>query len=200
MDKQKATEKIEKLRHTLENHNYLYYVLDKPEIDDWQYDMLLRHLQELEDQYPDLITPDSPTQRVGAASLKEFKNVQHKIPMLSLANAFDESELKDFDTRVKKGLGQDKVEYVAELKIDGLAVSLEYEKGKFIRGATRGDGETGEDITQNLRTVKAIPLKLKEGETLEVRGEVYLPKGDFLKLNESREAKGEAHYANPRNA
>ena len=200
MDKTQAKRKIENLRKEISRHNYLYYVLDKPEISDARYDKLFRELLELEKQFPELITPDSPTQRVGAAPLKTFKTIHHKKPLLSLDNAMDEEELMDFDRRVKDGLGKDKIEYVCELKMDGLAVSLVYTKGKFHTGSTRGDGVRGEDITQNLKTIKSIPLQLNEEKDIEVRGEVYLPYADFIKLNEEREAAEEAKFANPRNA
>jgi len=200
MDKERAKKQIEELRKKIHHHDYLYYVLDKPEISDTAYDKLFRKLKGLEAKFPDLVTPDSPTQRVGAPPLKEFKSVTHKVRLMSLDNAMNLEELKDFDRRVREGLGRDKVDYVAELKIDGLAVSLIYKKGKFIQGATRGDGVHGEDITQNLRTVRSIPLKLKEAKDIEVRGEVYLSYKDFIKLNHEREERGEPRFANPRNA
>jgi len=200
MDKAEAKKKIEKLRELIHHHDYLYYVLDQPEISDAEYDKLFRQLVELEKQFPDLITPDSPTQRVGGEPLKEFKTVTHKVPLLSLDNAMDEKELEEFDRRVREGLEKEKIEYVAELKIDGLAVSLHYRKGKFEWGATRGDGVHGEDITQNLKTVRSLPLVLKEPVDIEVRGEVYLPYDDFVKINEERKEKGEPLFANPRNA
>lgn len=193
-------DKIKKLREQIHHHDYLYYVLDKPEISDAAYDKFFRELLDLETQFPDLITPDSPTQRVGGEPLKSFKTVVHKTPLLSLDNAMNEEELLDFDERVRKGLGKEKIEYVAELKMDGLAVSLHYQRGKFEKGATRGDGVHGEDITQNLKTVRSIPLILNEPIDIEVRGEVYLPYDDFIKLNEERKEKGEALFANPRNA
>jgi len=198
---EQSREKAEKLRREIERHNYRYYVLDEPEVTDAQYDKLIRELQDLEKQFPELVTPDSPTQRVGGKPREGFATVRHRMPMLSLANAFDEAELHDFDRRVRSHLPGEKIEYVVELKIDGLAVSLWYENGLFIRGATRGDGETGEDITANLKTIRAIPLRLREDVgALEVRGEVYMAKEAFLKLNEAREEQGEAMFANPRNA
>ena len=200
MNKKQAGKKSEKLREEIRHHDHLYYVMDKPEISDQAYDKLYRELSQLEKEFPELITSDSPTKRVGGAPLKAFKTVTHKTPLLSLDNVMSEEELLEFDRRVREGLGKDKIEYVFELKIDGLAVSLEYKKGKFFQGSTRGDGVHGEDITQNLRTVKAIPLALKEPIDLEVRGEVYLPYNDFVKINEERKEKDEAIFANPRNA
>ncbi|MGB9613435.1 MAG: NAD-dependent DNA ligase LigA [Candidatus Margulisiibacteriota bacterium] len=200
MDRSLAKKRIEKLREIIRHHDYLYYVLDQPEISDAEYDKLFRQLVDLEKQFPDLITPDSPTQRVGGEPLKEFKTVTHKVPLLSLDNALSEPELLDFDRRVREGLGKNKIDYVAELKIDGLAVSLIYKKGKFVQGATRGDGIHGEDITQNLKTIRSLPLVLKEPIDVEVRGEVYLPYDEFVKINEERKEKGESLFANPRNA
>lgn len=198
---EKAKQRIEELRREIEYHNYRYYVLDDPEISDERYDALMRELLKLESQYPSLVTPDSPSQRVGGRPREGFATVRHRVPMLSLANAFGEDELRDFDRRVRSLLGGEKVEYVAELKIDGLAVSLRYENGLLVTGATRGDGETGEDITANLKTVRAIPLRLRRSiPLLEVRGEAYMPKEAFLRLNEAREEAGEPLFANPRNA
>ena len=198
--------KVEKLREEIEYHNYRYYVLDQPEISDAEYDRLLRELEKIEQQYPELRSPNSPTQRVGAPPLEEFEIVRHSIPMLSLANAFDEPEARDFDKRVKKFLGSSAdVEYVAEPKLDGLAVELVYERGLFVVGSTRGDGVNGENITQNLRTVKTIPLRLIQKEIpaperLEVRGEVIIQLDKFKELNRKREEMGEPLFANPRNA
>ncbi|MDD5593121.1 MAG: NAD-dependent DNA ligase LigA [Candidatus Margulisbacteria bacterium] len=200
MDKLTAKKKIDRLREQIRHHDHLYYVLDKPEISDQAYDKLFKELEALEKQFPDLITSDSPTQRIGGEPLKAFKTVTHKTPLLSIDNVNSEEDLLDFDRRVREALGKEKIEYVAELKIDGLAVSLIYKKGKFTQGSTRGDGVHGEDITHNLRTVKAIPLSLNEAVDLEVRGEVYLPYDDFVKLNEARKDKDEAIFANPRNA
>ena len=198
--------KVEKLREEIVYHNYRYYVLDQPEIPDAQYDRLMRELEKLEDEYPELHSPNSPTQRVGAPPLEAFEIVRHSIPMLSLANAFDESEARDFDKRVKKFLGSAAdVEYVAEPKLDGLAVELVYERGQFIVGSTRGDGVNGENITQNLRTIKTIPLQLirKEvpaPERLEIRGEVIMQLDKLKELNRRREETDEPPFANPRNA
>jgi DNA ligase (NAD+) len=195
------------LRRLLNYHNYRYYVLDSPEIPDEEYDRLFRELQDLEAAYPDLVTPDSPTQRVGAAPLEAFATHTHREPMLSLSNAFSEDELRAFDTRIKRmlGLGEhDRIVYVAELKIDGLAVSLTYEDGLLTKGATRGDGYTGEDITTNLRTIRSIPLRLHAPPTpprvVEVRGEVYMTHAEFAAVNEERANAGEPTFANPRNA
>ncbi len=199
-------QQIQALRDQLNDHNYRYYVLDDPLISDSEYDQLFRELQKFEDKNPDLITEDSPTQRVGAAPLPSFGTITHRAPMLSLANAMNEAELRAFDERAKKGLDTDEnVEYMAEPKLDGLAVELVYENGLFTNGSTRGDGITGEDITQNLKTISAIPLSLRidirEAPTLlEVRGEVFITKSGFRALNKKREAKGHALFANPRNA
>ena len=195
-----AKKKIERLRKEIRHHDHLYYVLDKPEISDREYDKLFRELEEIEKQFPDLVTADSPTQRVGGEPLKSFKTVTHKTPLLSLDNVMGEEELMEFDRRVREGLGEDKVEYVCELKMDGLAVAMTYKKGKFVVGSTRGDGVHGEDITSNLKTIKAIPMVLPEEVDLEVRGEVYLPIKDLFKLNEERAAADEPPFANPRNA
>ena len=201
-------DRINELRNQLNRHNYLYYVLDKPEIEDYAYDQLYRELVNLEQANPELVTPDSPTQRVGDQPIREFQTVTHPVRLYSLDNVFDESELVTWEKRIEKMLGCDEnsVDYVAELKIDGLAVSLIYEDGHFIRGATRGNGITGEDITQNLKTIKSIPLKIPVSGNqpiparMEVRGEVFMPKEAFLKLNQERSLKGEPEFANPRNA
>ncbi len=207
MERREAEQQIEQLRQQLHYHNYRYYVLDEPEITDAEYDQLMRRLQELETAFPDLITPDSPTQRVGAAPLAEFGTVLHAVPMLSLDNAFSAAEVREFDERVKRQLGlTSPIEYVAEPKIDGLAIELVYHEGRFVQGSTRGDGVRGEDVTQNLRTIKSIPLRLlAKGHPpipslLDVRGEVYMTKRDFQRLNARREEEGEPTFANPRNA
>jgi DNA ligase (NAD+) len=198
--------RVEKLREEIEYHNYRYYILDQPEISDAQYDRLMRELEKLEEQYPELRSPNSPTQRVGAPPLEAFEIVRHTLPMLSLANAFDETEARDFDKRVKKFLGSSAdIVYVAEPKLDGLAVELVYERGQFVVGSTRGDGVNGENITQNLRTIKTIPLQLIRREVpvpgrLEVRGEVIIQLKKFKELNRKREEMGEPLFANPRNA
>ena len=191
------------LHEQLHEHNYRYYTKDDPLISDAEYDQLLRELQSLEAQYPELITPDSPTQRVGAARLKGFGEVRHEVRMLSLANAMTDDELLAFDQRVSRELAVDEVEYVAEPKLDGLAVSLVYRNGRLERAATRGDGETGEDVTQNVRTLASIPLRLVGKdipETLEVRGEVYISHAGFEKLKRQAEVEGKQAPVNPRNA
>ena len=201
MEKKAAQLKIEKLRELINYHNYRYYVLDDPEVSDAEYDSLMKELEALEREYPDLITPDSPTQRVGGAVLSGFQAVTHAIPLLSLANAYSQEELDSFDRRVRELLSSPP-RYTAEFKIGGLAISLLYRDGVFIRGATRGDGQTGEDITNNLRTIRSIPLKLREplAGDLEVRGECYMDKRAFEQLNKAQEEKGEKLFANPRNA
>jgi DNA ligase (NAD+) len=198
--------RVAELRAQIEDANHRYYVLDAPTIEDAVYDRLLRELTELEAAHPELATPDSPTQRVGAPPSAAFASVRHDVPMLSLGNSFNADELTDFDTRVRRGLGltdaDPPVQYVCELKIDGLAISLRYEGRSFVRGATRGDGATGEDVTANLRTVRAIPLRLRAdppGDRLEVRGEVFMPRGAFASLNEQLEREGKQLYANARN-
>ena len=195
-------EKIEKLRELINHHNYRYYVLDNPEISDAEYDSLMNELQQLEEKHPELVTPDSPTQRVGVAPLGAFKVIDHREPMLSLGNVFSSDELYAWHKRVFNLIGNEHSDLVAELKIDGLAVALIYEEGKFINGATRGDGLRGEDITQNLRTIKSIPLSVRGDAPVkfEVRGEVYLSKSGFKKLNEERGKAGLPLFANPRNA
>ncbi len=198
MDKEKA--RIDELIELINHHNYRYYVLDDPEIGDYEYDLLMRELIELEKRHPEHLRPDSPTQKVGGEVLKGFTEVFHRTQKLSLSNVFDEGDIRDFDNRVKRGLGIEEAEYVVEMKIDGLTVVLNYEKGLFVRGATRGDGIRGEDITANLKTIKSIPLKLKEPVDLEVRGEVFISKKDFEKLNALREETEEPLFANPRNA
>ena len=202
--------RLEELRGEIRRHDYRYYALDSPEIDDFQYDELLRELRRLEEAHPRLVTPDSPTQRVGVEPLSAFAQVRHMEPMLSLANAKDDGELAAWHVRVLKlsaDAGFDPVElrFVLEPKIDGLAVSLRYDDGRLVTGATRGNGEVGEDVTQNLRTVATIPLAMLPGTTpipvrVEVRGEVYLPLADFARLNEQRAAAGESTFANPRNS
>ncbi len=195
---------IEKLREEIRFHAHRYYVEDSPGIKDYEYDQLFKELERLEREHPELITPDSPTQRVGAAPLEAFETVDHLVPMLSLDNTYSPDELREFEGRLKRLVPEREFQYVVELKIDGLGVALLYRNGVFERGATRGDGSRGEDITQNLRTIKSIPLRLsgdgQAPETLEVRGEVYLPKMGLQKINEEREKNGEPLFANPRNA
>ena len=201
--REEAKKRLEELRQILRHHSYLYYILNKPEISDYEYDKLFQELLALERKFPDLVTPDSPSRRVGAPPLKEFKTVYHKIPMLSLGNAFDDEDLIEFDKRVKREAGVENIEYVTELKMDGLAVSVRYENGILVQGATRGDGIRGEDVTHNVKTIRNVPLKLfgeEIPEVIEVRGEVIMFKKDFEELNKERERKGEPPFANPRNA
>jgi len=209
MDREKARERIEELRKGIDYHNYRYYILNDPEISDAEYDALMRELEELEERYPELKSPNSPTQRVGAPPLEEFETVVHSVPMLSLANALEEGEVLEFDRRIKRFLGMDEgrdIEYVAEPKLDGAGVELVYENGTLTVGSTRGDGYVGEDVTQNLRTIKTVPLRLIRlgdfpiPERIEVRGEVYMDVADFEELNRQRELRGEPLFANPRNA
>lgn len=201
-----AKKRAEELRRQIAYHDHRYYVLDDPEISDPEYDDLMRELQQLEEQNPELRTPDSPTQRVGGAPLSKFNQVEHHEPMLSLANARNEDELRAWAKRVERQLERldisgREIRYVTEPKVDGLAISLTYEDGVFTRGATRGDGRIGEDVTQNLRTIKAIPLSIENApELVEVRGEVYLPIAGFTRVNEQRAQNGESTFANPRNA
>ncbi|MCG8522424.1 NAD-dependent DNA ligase LigA [Marinobacter nauticus] len=196
--------RVDSLRATLEDHNYYYYVQDDPRIPDAEYDRLFRELQKLEAEHPELATEDSPTRRVGSSAETSFEEVTHRLPMLSLDNAFSEDELRDFDRRVRDRLGEDgAIEYVCEPKLDGLAVSLHYENGTLTRAATRGDGYTGEDITANIRTIPSVPLKLRGSgypDLVEVRGEVYMPRAGFEKLNERLAEQGEKTFVNPRNA
>lgn len=192
-------ERVEELRKSLNQYGYEYYVLDRPSVPDSEYDRLMNELIQIETDYPELRTPDSPTQRVGGAPLDAFVKVTHDTPMLSLGNVFSKEELVEWVERIEKDLGYTPT-FVAELKFDGLAVSLKYEDGRLVRGATRGDGTTGEDITQNLKTIRAIPLRLQEDVTFEVRGEAYMPKRSFEQLNDERERVGEPLFANPRNA
>ncbi|KZM55007.1 DNA ligase (NAD(+)) LigA [Geobacillus stearothermophilus] len=198
MDRQQAERRAAELRELLNRYGYEYYVLDRPSVPDAEYDRLMQELIAIEEQYPELKTSDSPTQRIGGPPLEAFRKVAHRVPMMSLANAFGEGDLRDFDRRVRQEVGE--AAYVCELKIDGLAVSVRYEDGYFVQGATRGDGTTGEDITENLKTIRSLPLRLKEPVSLEARGEAFMPKASFLRLNEERKARGEELFANPRNA
>ncbi len=197
-------ERIAELRAQIRHHEERYYVLNDPEISDAEFDALLEELEALEREHPDLVTPDSPTQRVGGRPVEGFETVEHPVPMLSLDNAYSEDEVRAFDERVRRGLGAPgaALAYVTELKIDGLSISLVYENGVLVRGVTRGDGQRGEDVTSNVRTVRAIPLQLREAVAgrIEVRGEVYLPRQAFERANREREARGEPIFANPRNA
>jgi DNA ligase (NAD+) len=192
------------LRDLLERYNYRYHALDDPEVPDAEYDRLMLELRGLEEKYPQLQTPDSPTMRVGAAPISAFGTVKHRVAMLSLDNAFSEDEVRDFDRRIRERLAQEQsISYSAEPKLDGLAISARYEDGVFVQGATRGDGETGEDVTQNLRTIKSLPLKLRKGKVprlLEVRGEVFMPFAGFKRFNDEALARGEKGFINPRNA
>jgi DNA ligase (NAD+) len=195
----KIIDKAKKLRQKLLDADYKYYTLAQPDIDDYTYDMMMKELQELEEKYPELRTPDSPTQRVGGQAANDFSSVKHDVPMLSLANSYDENDLFEFDKRIKNLLKGEKYQYVCELKFDGIAVSLTYRNGIFTQGATRGDGVTGDDITNNLKTIRSIPLRLEQNVDIEVRGEVFFLLRDFFRINEEQEALGEKKYANPRN-
>jgi DNA ligase (NAD+) len=192
--------RLKKLREAIEHHSRLYYVEDAPEITDAEYDALFHELQALEAEHPELVTPDSPTRRVGGAPLAQFSEVRHRVPMLSINNAFDEEEVRAFDRRVREAVGAETVQYAAEPKFDGLAVSLVYRDGVLAEGATRGDGTVGEDVTANLRTVHSIPLRIKNQDRLEVRGEVLMYRRDFDALNERQRDGGLKEYVNPRNA
>ena len=193
-------EEIYKLVKLLNKYSYDYYVEDNPQISDTEYDTLYKQLEKLEKEYPELIQENSPTQRVGDVVLSEFEKVTHKVPMLSLSNTFSTEDLRDFDNRIKKIVADRKIEYICELKIDGLAISINYEDGKLISAATRGDGTVGEEVTENIKTIFSIPKVLKDNKTFEVRGEVYLPKKSFNILNEERKDNNEVLFANPRNA
>ncbi|QJR14136.1 NAD-dependent DNA ligase LigA [Usitatibacter palustris] len=195
--------RVEELRREIERHNRLYHAEDAPEVSDAEYDALFRELQSLETAHPELLSPDSPTQRVGAAPAEGFAAVAHRVPMLSLNNAFADEDVANFDRRCREGLERDAVEYACELKYDGIAVTLAYEDGRFVQGATRGDGSTGEDVTINLRTIRAIPLRLdtkKPPRRLEIRGEVLMYRRDFEALNAAAVAAGDKPFVNPRNA
>ncbi len=200
MESKTAAEKLEKLRELINEHNYAYHVLDDPRISDGEFDGLMRELNRLESLFPELVTADSPSRRVGGKAIEAFSQVAHRVPMLSLENVFSVEELGDFFRRAEKIAGPGSLTWVGEPKIDGLAVSLTYENGLFSGGATRGDGFTGEDITHNLLTIKSLPLRLRKAVSLEVRGEVFIPKGAFRELNKAREGEGLPPFANPRNA
>ncbi|MGQ0696641.1 MAG: NAD-dependent DNA ligase LigA [Panacagrimonas sp.] len=204
MSRDAAAARAQELRRLIAEHDHRYYVLDDPSILDAEYDSLFRELREIEEQHPELVTPDSPTQRIGGLPVPEFAEVRHRLPMQSLNNGFSEGDLREFDRRVREGLEREVVTYVAEPKLDGLAVALIYEHGVFVRGATRGDGTTGEDITANLRTLRGLPLSLRNSDVawpalLEVRGEVFLPLAAFGRMNEEAAARGEKVFVNPRN-
>jgi DNA ligase (NAD+) len=207
IDRETALKRIEEFRSLIRYHNRRYYQLDDPEISDGEYDRLMRNLSDLEYQFPDLISPDSPTHRVGAAPLEKFSDIPHLTPMLSLANAFSEQDISDFGERIKRFLGtHENITFVVEPKLDGTAVNLIYENGTFAVGATRGDGNKGEDITQNLKTIRTIPLQMKKSKNhpipkrIEIRGEVYIEIDAFKKLNKRRLQEDEQPFANPRNA
>lgn len=206
MNREQAKKEITSLREKINYHMHRYHVLDAPEIDDYTYDMMFKQLKELEEKYPDLVTENSPTQRVGMQPAEGFQKITHFTPMRSLGNVFSEMELLNFHKRVQNGLDTTQaIEYVIEHKIDGLAINLVYENGKLVRAATRGDGVTGEDVTANIKTIRSIPLELHQDKVeipqfLEVRGEVYMPKESFIRLNEQREENDEPLFANPRNA
>ncbi len=204
MSKEQTYLKIKKLREQIEYHNRKYYIDAHPEIFDREYDLMLEELTRFEHEFPDLIIPDSPSQRVGGEPLKEFRTVTHRTPMLSIANTYSEDEIREFDARIKRNLTGENIDYVVELKIDGVAVNLIYENGIFAVGTSRGDGTHGDDITQNLKTIKTIPLRLQRADSipsvLEVRGEIYMTKDVFKKINKEREKKEELLFANPRNA
>ena len=204
----KLRSELDTLRRAIEAHNYAYHVLDSPTVPDAEYDRLMRRLQEIEGAHPELVTPDSPTQRVGAAKLDAFREVRHARPMLSLDNVFNDAELEAFDKRMRDRLGDadiavERVAYWAEPKLDGAAISLRYEKGELVFGATRGDGTTGEDVTHNVRTIRSIPLRLRGSKSpavLEVRGEVFMPRAGFVEFNKRAVERGEKTFVNPRNA
>ncbi|MCC6886427.1 MAG: NAD-dependent DNA ligase LigA [Ignavibacteriales bacterium] len=194
-----AGRKVAELRRKITDADYKYYVLNQPDIDDYKYDMLFTELRKIEKEFPSLITADSPTQRVSETPTKKFDTVVHNTPMLSLSNSYDFSDLDDFDRRIKNALNGEKYEYVCELKFDGLAVSLTYRNGKLATGATRGDGTVGDNVTSNLKTIRSIPLKVEGIDEFEVRGEVFIKKDDFIKINQDQERNGEKVFANPRN-
>src|SRR5215471_15183608 len=204
MDRADALQRITELREQIHHHDYLYYVEARPEVADAEYDGLMAELRALEAEFPELVTADSPTQRVGGTAVDAFKPVEHRVAMLSLDNATTSEQLREFEARMARVLPGARFSYVAEPKIDGLGIALLYERGRLVRGATRGDGRVGEDVTQNLRTIKAIPVALHgplaSARRLEVRGEVYMPRAAFARLNAQLEEAGETVFANPRNA
>src|SRR3984893_1050451 len=203
-----AEKKIEALREKIRHHEHLYYVLDSPEISDAEFDRLMQQLKDLESEHPSLVTPDSPTQRVGGKPREGFVKVRHSTPMLSLDNTYSEEELRDWERRVHELTGRSEVDYVCELKLDGMSLALVYEDGRLARGVTRGDGTVGEDVTLNVRTVRSVPLSIPKERLkkagipadFEVRGELLMPLAAFKKMNEERETKGLSLFANPRNA
>ncbi len=202
-NKEQAKQRIEELRQEVERHNRCYYIDAAPEITDREYDALLQSLEELETQFPELASPTSPTQRVGGAPLDRFESVRHAVPMMSLSNTYSKEELAEFDRRIRKLIPEEPFDYILEPKIDGVAISLRYEKGELVRATTRGDGTTGDDVTSNVRTIQSIPLRLADmmpPAVLEVRGEIYMDTAGFAKLNEQRQESGQEPFANPRNA
>ncbi len=199
-----AAQRVTELREQIHRHDHLYYVEARPEVSDAEYDGLMRELKALEAEFPEMVTPESPTQRIGGTPIEAFQSVEHRVAMLSLDNATSPEELREFEARITRALPGQRFTYVCEPKIDGLGVALVYERGRFVRGATRGDGRVGEDITANLRTIRSLPMVLRgalaEVEDLEVRGEVFMPRAEFAQLNRGLEEAGEATFANPRNA
>ncbi len=200
LSKHEAIQRIEKLRKEIQYHEKKYYVDNDPQISDYEFDLLIKELQKLEQEFPEFITPESPTQRVGEQLLEGFVSVEHSTPMLSLDNCYNEKELKEFEDRIKKANLPSKIEYVAELKIDGLGIALIYRNGKFSQAVTRGDGIRGDDVTSNVKTIKSLPLVIETTQEVEARGEIYLPFSSFQRINEEREEEGETLFANPRNA
>ena len=201
MDDVKQKARLLELRHIIDELSYQYYTLDKPTVTDYEYDMMYRELETIEKDHPEWVTPDSPTQRVGSKISGGFEKYTHDQPMLSLGDVFNDAELMEFDQRVRNDLGGEELEYVVELKIDGLAVNLIYEHGQFVRGVTRGDGRVGEDITNNVRTIRTIPLRIdNDSPHIEIRGEVYMPIESFAQLNAQRRDDELEPFANPRNA
>src|SRR5438105_2983440 len=201
-DMPSSAQRAEELRRLIDHHNYLYYTEAKPEISDREFDRLLEELKELEAKHPELITPDSPTQRVGGQPVEGFAPVTHRLPMLSIDNTYNADELREFDKRVRKALKGESVQYVVELKIDGVAISLTYEQGAFTVGATRGDGLHGDDVTHNLKTIRGLPLRLradKPPKLFEARGEVYMARAELARINKERIEKGQRPYENTRN-
>jgi len=200
LSRQEAAKKIEKLREEIKYHEKKYYVDNDPQISDYEFDLLVKGLEKLESQFPELITPESPTQRVGEQPLEGFASVEHRLPMLSLDNCYSIEELREFEERIKKIIPSQKIEYVTELKIDGLGISVIYRQGKYFQAVTRGDGFRGDDVTPSVKTIRSFPLEIEESREVEVRGEIYLPFKSFLEINKEREKKGELLFANPRNA
>src|SRR5438874_8475745 len=202
MTREEAERRVAELRNEIRRHDHLYYVQGAAEITDEAYDRIYRELIDLEAEFPELVTPDSPTQRVGGAASEDFATFIHRVPMLSLDNTYSEEELREFERRIFRQVGERPLDYVTELKIDGLSMALHYEKGRLVRGVTRGDGVRGDDVTPNVRAIRTVPLRLHGPgvpDELEVRGEVYFPRSRFDAMNREREAAGEEIFANPRN-